>query len=325
MKLRRDLCMKPILLRFACLAGLLTVLIAAAFAYYLPIQDAYHPLNTDFNGCSQILQMYQNTTLLTSYDAISSGDPSSLLAIIGPNLEFTTHDSATIRTFLEAGGTVLLADNFGTGNQLLQALGVGVRISGEPIADLYFYTRNPEFPIAYDFSPNSLTSNLTAVVFNRPSYLVGANSSSTILVSSSPFSFIDLDQGHPVANETVGSYPMIAISNVGKGSLIVIADPNIFTNEMIGLFDNALLLRNLMRGHSHLIFDVVHLRTAVLTAYRIQLKQEIDSTRSFLLLSQAGAYVQWTSLIVIIVGFSFEIFRRIRRVKWAHISSRNYA
>ena len=29
-----------------------------------------------------------------------------------------------IRTFLDAGGTVLLADNFGTGNLLLEALEV---------------------------------------------------------------------------------------------------------------------------------------------------------------------------------------------------------
>ena len=317
--------MRLVLVRFGALAGIFTVLIAASFAYYLPIQDPYHPLNTDWNGCSEIFQMYANTTLLTSYDVALPNGRGSLLAIIGPNLEFTSHDASMIRTFLEGGGTLLLADNFGTGNQLLGALEVNARISGKPVADLYFYTRNPQFPVAYDFSPSPLTANLTAIVFNRPSYLSAANSSVTILASSSPFSFIDLDQGHPVANETVSSYPMIATSNIGRGLLILIADPNVFTNEMLGLLDNTLLLRNLMRGHSHLIIDVAHHRNAPLTSYRIQLKQEIDSTRNFLFFTQSGAYLQWASLIAVILGFSIEITRRMRRVKWTSPSSRNHA
>jgi len=315
--------MKLVLVRFVALAGIFTILIATAFAYYLPIQDPYHPLNTSWNGCSELFQMYGNTTLLSSYDeAMPSG---SLLAIMGPNLEFTTHDASVIHAFLDAGGTVLLADNFGTGNLLLEALGVNVRISGKPLADLYFYTRNPEFPITYDFSPSPLTANLTAIVFNHPSYLVAANSSATILASSSPFSFIGLNQGHPVANESAASYPVIAISTVGKGSLIVIADPNIFTNEMLSLLDNTLLFRNLMKGHSHLIIDVAHLRNAPLTSYRIQLKEEFDLTRNFLFLSQTGIYLQWLSLVAIILGFSLEIARRMRKVKWASPPRRNHA
>jgi hypothetical protein len=315
--------MKRVLVRFIALAGIFTILIATAFAYYLPIQESYHPLNTGWNGCSEIFQMYGNTTLLSSYDgAFPSG---SLLAIIGPNLDFTTHDASMIHTFLDAGGTVLLADNFGTGNLLLEALGVNVRISGKQLADLYFYTRNSVFPIAYDFSPSPLTANLTAIVFNRPSYLLAANSSVTILASSSPFSFIDLGQGRPVANESVASYPIIAKSAVGKGSLIVIADPNVFTNEMVGLFDNTLLFRNLMKGHNHLIIDVAHLRNAPLTSYRIQLKQEFDITRDFLFFSQTGAYLQWASLVAMILGFSLEIARRMRKVKWASPPKRNHA
>ena len=315
--------MKPVLVRFIALAGIFTILIATAFAYYLPIQDPYHPLNTSWNGCSEIFQMYGNSTLLSSYDEALPGG--SLLAIIGPNLEFTTQDASTIHTFLDAGGTVLLADNFGTGNLLLEALGVNIRISGKPLADLYFYTRSSGFPIAYDFSPSPLTANLTAIAFNHPSYLSAPNSSATILASSSPFSFIDLDEGHPAANESLASYAIIATSTVGKGSLIIIADPNIFTNEMLSLFDNTLLFRNLMKGHSHLIIDVAHLRNAPLTTYQIQLKQEFDLTRNFLLFSQNGIYLQWALLVAMILGFSFEIARRMRKVKWASPPRRNHA
>lgn len=317
-----DTIMKFVPIRFLALAIVLSILIAAAFAYYLPIQDSYHPLNAGWNGCSAIVQAYPNATLLNSYDVALPS--SSLLAIIGPSVSFTAHDASAIHTFLEGGGTVLLADNFGTGNLLLEALGVNVRIAGEPLADLYFYTRNPQFPLAYDFSPSPLTANLTAIALNRPSYISGTNSSITVLASSSPFSFVDLDQGRPTVNETVASYPVMATSEVGRGSLIIIADPNIFTNEMLGLFDNALLLRNLMKAHSQLVIDVAHLSNAPLTGYRIQLKEGIAGARSFLLFTQTGTYLQWASLIVIILGFSLEIARGMRRVKWAVQPIRNH-
>jgi hypothetical protein len=324
-KSKRDAGMKILVARIVALAAVSALLLVFAFAYYVPIQDPYHPLNTDWDGCSGIAESYKNATLLFSYDKPLPNGDRSLLTIIGPMIPFALNDVAEVHTFLAAGGTVILADNVGAGNLLLEALNVDARISREPLADLYFYARNPEFPVAITFPSNPLTANLTAVVFNRPSYIQMGNANVTVLASSSPFSFVDFGSGRPVANETVTSYPLIVSTKVGKGSLIIIADPNIFINEMLGLFDNLLLFRNLMNGNNHLVIDVAHLKNAPFTTSRIFLRDEIGSIGEFLFFGQSGALVRWGSLIGIILGFSVQIIRRIRREKSASIPTRNYA
>ena len=148
----------------------------ASVAYYWPIQETYHPLNTDWNGCSNIASVGQNVTLLLSYDRLPA-NATSLLAIIGPSTDFSGDQSSKIANFLEAGGNVLLADDFGTGNSLLRALNVSASFSRKPLADLYYYSRNPSFPLITDFSPSPATVNLTAVVLDHPSYIDIGNSS----------------------------------------------------------------------------------------------------------------------------------------------------
>ena len=101
------------------LAVTLSAILVLSVAYYWPIQEAYHPLNVDWNGCSKIANTTHNTTLLFSYDR-QLPNTTSLLAIIGPSTEFTRDESFKIGRFLESGGVVLLADDFGTGNNLLR-------------------------------------------------------------------------------------------------------------------------------------------------------------------------------------------------------------
>jgi hypothetical protein len=219
---------------------------------------------------------------------------------------------------LEAGGTVLVADDFGTGNSLLQRLGIGARFSGKPLADLYFYSREPSFPLITDFSPNPATGNLTMIVLNRPSYIELGNSSQvTRLASSSPFSFIDLSgENRPLANETIDSYPVMAGAKIGRGTLILISDPSMFVNEMIDLNDNMQLFRNLLGiGHGSLFFDVGHLSRAPLTDWRIMLKGAMDAVRVFLFSSEYHIYVQ-SVIVALALGlvFSFELIR-LRRSK----------
>jgi hypothetical protein len=219
---------------------------------------------------------------------------------------------------LEAGGTVLLADDFGTGNSLLQRLEIGVRFAGKPLVDLYYYSKEPSFPIISNFPPSSLTENVSVVILNRPSFLEIDNSSKvTRLASSSPFSFIDLSgQNRPLANETIDSYPVMADIKIGSGTLVLISDPSMFVNEMVDLYDNMQLFRNLLGiGHESLFFDVGHLSRAPLTDLRIVLRGAIDSVRVFLFSSENHIYVQ-SIIVALALGlvFSFELIR-LRRSK----------
>jgi hypothetical protein len=280
-------------------------------AYYWPIQEAYHPLNVDWNGCSTIANVAQNVTLLLSYDK-PLPNTTSLLAIIGPSTNFTREESSKIGGFLESGGIVLLADDFGTGNSLLEALNVSALFSGKPLADLYYYSKDPDFPVITDFSPSPATDGLTAIVLDRPSYIeVGNSSSVTKIGFSSPFSFVDIGgQGRPLANETIDSYPVLVIVKIGKGMLLLVADPSMFINDMIGLYDNMRLFQNALKmGDGSVIFDTARLSNAPLTNWRIMLKDGLDSLR----LGRSGMYIPLLVVAILLLGFSFQLFRFTRK------------
>jgi hypothetical protein len=282
-----------------------------SIAYYWPIQEAYHPLNTGWNGCSRIANTAKNTTLLFSYNKPLPNE-TSLLAIIGPSTDFSGAESSDIQGFLRGGGTVLLADDFGTGNSLLEALNISARFTEKPLADLYYYSQASDFPLVADFSTSPVTENLTTIVLNRPTYIETENSSRILeLASSSPFSFIDFSgENRPMANETIDSYPVMAEAKIGKGLLVLVADPSMFVNEMVELYDNMRLFQNLLRlGDGSLFIDVAHLTRAPLTDARTQLKAMVGSIIS---LSESNVILQFLVVAVVVVGFSFGIIRKAR-------------
>jgi hypothetical protein len=301
--------------RSLAFAAVLSALLVLSVAFYWPIQEAYHPLNFDWNGCSRIADTTQNATLLLSYDR-PLPNATSLLAIVGPSIDFTRDESFKIGKFLEGGGVVLLADDFGTGNSLLGALNVSAQFSKKPLADLYYYSRDHSFPLITDFSPSPATDNLTAIVLNRPSYIEIRNSSLvTKIGSSSPFSFIDFSgEGKSLVNETLDSYPVLVSVKIGRGLLLLVADPSMFINDVIGLYDNMQLFQNVLKmGGGSVIFDTAHLARAPLTNWRIMLKDGFNSLR----LGKESMYIPLLVVMVLVLSFSFQLLRLARSRKVA--------
>jgi hypothetical protein len=295
-------------------AVILSSVLMLASAYYWPIQDPYHPLNTGWNGCSKIALATPNVTIVSSYTGIEIKPP-AVLAIIGPGLKFSQQDVIRIRSFMDGGGVVLLADGFGTGNSLLQWLNMSVRISGEPLADLVYYSKNPDFPIVSDFSPNPLTSNITALVFNHPSYLeIGNSTAVTPLAFSSPFSFVDANgTASPVRNETIESYPVIASSRIGGGLLVIVSDAGFLTNEMIDLYGNMRLFENALHlGNGSLLVDEAHLRKAPFTDARAALKGYVNTVWGLL---EHYPAAQFVPVVIIASVMMIALWRMRRHVK----------
>jgi hypothetical protein len=299
--------------RSIALAAVLSVLVMLPAAYYWPIEDPYHPSNVGWNGCSEIASN-KNATLLQSYN--QELPTNSTLVIIGPSLPYSVKDSTIIGNYLRSRGTVLLADDFGSGNSLLEELNVSARFAGKPLADLYAYSKGPAFPLANVFSNSSVLDNASVVILDHPSFLdIGDSSQVTVLASSSPFSFIDLQgNGKPVQNESVRSYPVIAYVHVGAGSLVLISDASMFINEMIGLYDNSRLFASILKiGGGSLLFDVAHLSHAPLTNMRLAIKDYLGGLARF---ARANIYLQ-AGLVVLIFALSlpFHLVRRVRRRK----------
>ena len=216
--------------------------------------------------------------LLSSYHSPLPPTP-SLLAIIGPKIPFEKPQSVQLWSFLNAGGTVLLADDYGTGNTLLEGLNVSARFAGQPLADLYFYSKSPSFPVISQFTADPITRNLTTIIMDHASYLNVSNPVTVkVLAISSPFSFIDeSNNGTLSPAEKTQSYPVIATTHIGRGILVLVANSYIFTNEMISQLNNRILFSNILRlGNGTLGFDVVHPEKAPLTNTRIMFRNELD-------------------------------------------------
>ena len=241
--------------------------------------------------------------LLYSY-AIPLPNATALIAIIGPRIPFQSSETDVLRSFLESGGTVLLADDFGTGNGLLQSLNVSARFSGQAIADLYFYSRTPSFPLVSDFVPDPVNSNVTALIMDHPTYIEILNSALVKAIAfSSPFSFIDLhNNGTLLPNENTQPYPVIATTHIGTGLLVMVANANMFDNELINLFNNQLMFRNLLRiAPGTTTFDLAHLQSAPLTNPRINFRKEFDLWLTVLQSSLVEGLVA-AGLILVFVG-----------------------
>jgi len=295
--------------RVITLASAVSLILILSTAYYWPVQDEYHPLNEEWNGCSKIVNAVPNSTLVFSYS--ETLPEQRFLVIVGPSLEFSQKETSYVRALLESGGTVLLADDIGAGNSLLELLTVPARFSGKSMQDLLYFSKRPDFPLIMNFSASPVADNVTAILMNRPSYLQVENYSMvTVIASSSAFSFVVDGGQQPRANETLQSYPVMASVRIGQGLLVLVSDPSVFVNEMVGLFDNMKLFENLlwMSGGS-IAFDVAHIARAPLTDIRTEFRTGIDSIRSSFLFSTWGVYTQ--SLIVVAVVLV--LFLHIRR------------
>lgn len=294
------------------LGVVLSAIFMGLVANYWPIQDAYHPLNVDWNGCSDIIGTAQNATILATYaEPLPNGI--SLLAIVAPSKEFRTNEASALLGFVKSGGILMLADDAGSGNSLLRALNVSVRFEGNSIADLLYYSIDTRFPVVVDFSPSPITANVSSIILNHPSYLEIQNSSLVqVLAHTSPFSFIDHGTHKPSSNETLQQYPVIAETEIGRGKLVLIADPRMFTNEMIEVADNMHLFRNLLNlGGGDLLFDTAHLAAAPLTDLRLGMRQWVSST--YILFSHETLYMPILLVIVLALGVSLEAIRLGRR------------
>jgi hypothetical protein len=164
---------------------------------------------------------------------------------------------------------LILADNFGSGNSLLELMGLPIRFDGRLLTDTLFYTKQPTFPTVVDLPQSDLSNGVNELAMNYATALNITNDNSVrILATSTPFSFLDTNQnGVRDPGEPSGPFPVLAEQGVGKGSVIVFASPASFTNGMLNMADNSILLQNIVKtaAEGSLFLDQTHLTPSPFT------------------------------------------------------------
>jgi hypothetical protein len=214
----------------------------------------------------QTFSSQTKTTTLTSYDNLPS-NPKGTTTIVIPYEPLTTTELSQLQHYISNGGTLLLLDDYGYGNQILNSLRLDVRFTEQALLDPLYDYNNQLLPKITDLKTTPVSSNLSSIVFNHATSL-NQTTGTTVIAQSSGFSFLDLNNnGEWDPDEPNGPFPEATYTKIGQGYIIIIADPSILINSMITLDDNKQFITNainIQSSNPQIYIDQKHLPTTTL-------------------------------------------------------------
>jgi len=253
------------------------ILILSIFAPIIVNESDFSIYNPGWNGCSDLAVKTREMGSFTPNIELVEGKQTEItqrelteyevepkdtaLMIIGPREEFSEQSIEFVDNFLQNGGKLVLADDFGSGNTLLEGLETNSSFYSYPLLDLAFENK-PDFGVAYDLEDHTLTQDVSQVMLNSPTAL-DKDANATTLMRSSESSWLDVNENEMKdEDEPFKKYPLMTTEDYGEGELILVSDPSIFINSMQERKDNRLLSENILSHLSHersnIIFDESH-------------------------------------------------------------------
>ena len=185
--------------------------------------------NTDWDGCSEFAKVLVDrgrlAPVLYPYNTIDFKEE-GVLIVVGPDMGFSSLEIEKVRDFVEKGGTLFIADDFGRANNLLTGLGVRGRFSDKRLGDI-FYSRRADFPVVARIEDPQLAYDVEGLVLNVPSVITGLEGGEEAEegVFSSKVSVVGEGGNRK-------SYPIMAETKYGAGRVILLSDPDILINDM---------------------------------------------------------------------------------------------
>jgi len=262
-----------------CLAGVVAVILLIRF---FPPNDDFNLDNPFWNG----LKDFQKETKASSISYIShlstiSSPSGTSLFIIGPSGTYSSEETTSISRYLKAGGVLILADDFGSGNSILEGLGLKSRFSHHLVVDPLFRGKSSVLAKAVDMT--GPLADIKSLMFNYPASLQLNRLEGKIIATSSSFSFFDDNlNGKKEKDEGEGPFPMIAQIPYGKGRIYLISDSSLFINSMLREEENRKFLKTIVKDKK-IFVDISHhpvgilprLKKAEINIYQIASRFEI--------------------------------------------------
>ncbi len=259
---------------FLAAVAVFTLLLVALTLWVYPSRADFAASNPSWNGFgveSQQLGIKRIASL-----RFLPGEGGSTALIVIPYVSPSPSDLKTIKQYVDAGGVLILMDDFGFGNAVLERLEVGARFSGQLLVDPLFNFKSRRLPRIAQFSPGPVSEGVRGLILNRAT-VISAAGGMRVLAGSSPVSFLDANEnGQREAGEEGGPFAVAAIAPVGRGYLVLVSDPSMLLNSMLRLADNRRFVENLFRvvGRGAPVFlDEAHLARAALDVARDGLNQ----------------------------------------------------
>jgi len=235
-----------------------TMIMLVVLMWFLPLNDDFSVDNPYWNGTSDISNDYSITPLVSFDELPEIPDNSALLLV--PYTGLTTSELMLVKSFVTKGGSLILADDYGYGNRVLEHLGLEVRFSGQPLMDPLFNYKNQNLPSIYNFKTYGNTEESLSLTLNHATCLTNVIDSQVLALSSS-FSYLDSNgNGQHDENEASGPFILISEHFIDAGKVIVIADPSIFINGMEEITENYGIIKQVAGIAAEKVFiDQLHL------------------------------------------------------------------
>ncbi len=307
----------------AALAAFVLVLLVATGAGATTSPTTYSAYNSDWDGTSTFRERATAATeaepVAVSTRAYDASDASSTLAVvIAPQRAYTDEELATVRSFVEGGGVLVVAADVEptAANELLAGVGAGARLDGRPLRDERSFFRTASLPVVRDVRDDPLTEGVDELTLNHPT-AVDPNGAQ-VLAATSGFAYIDAERNALLdLEEDMRSYPVATTERIGEGQVVTLADPSLFLNGMRERSDNAQFLENLVTARETVILDFSHGATVPPLVVALGVVQRAPLLQALLVGGAVAAVALWVfapGLGARLRGRGRERSRRIRRL-----------
>ncbi|WP_336362019.1 DUF4350 domain-containing protein [Halalkalicoccus salilacus] len=167
---------------------------------------------------------------------------------------YDPEDRERITDFVRRGGTLVIADDIGHTNQLLQEMGASTRIEGEPLRDEREYYRSPALPIATQTADHPYVSDSESFTLNYGTAL--APNGADVLIQSSEYAYLDTNRNQQFdGDESLGARPVMTTEEIGEGQVVVISDSSSLINVMLERPGNRAFVEQLFAAHDRVLID----------------------------------------------------------------------
>jgi hypothetical protein len=168
----------------------------------------------------------------------------SLLIVAGVEKPYTKEEIASISKFLEHGGKLLLADDRGNSEPLLEQLGIELKVNTSKVYSPS-YIKNPDFIELSGYIDSGPVSNTDYTVLSDKPATFEGSVPGTIFLTTDNDSWIDTN--HNKERELSEPLKTYVIGFFVSGNTFL-SDPSIFINDMWVRDQNAKLGRDIVRA-----------------------------------------------------------------------------
>ena len=113
--------------KFLLAAALIIIVSLAALVWFYPPSGDFRVNNPFWNGLST-LDSKMNATTIDTLSALPS-NPHGTAMLLVPYVQFSAGELSELNSYVSNGGTLVVLDDYGFGNQVLSGVGLSMRFA----------------------------------------------------------------------------------------------------------------------------------------------------------------------------------------------------